>query len=90
MAAIGAVVQRSGWCPGLAGVRPSNLRQVQLHQMCACCVTSQPAASAEETLLYSRDSPVDEMTSKTLLFHDVQRSNFRFLKLARPRWRHVS
>lgn len=61
MAAIGAVVQRSGWCPALAGVRAPNLRQLQLHQMCACCVTSPPAASAlaakEETDITPWSSP---------------------------------
>lgn len=33
----------------MAGMQAPNLRQVQLHQMCSCCVTPPPAASGSES-----------------------------------------
>lgn len=77
-----------GWCPGLACVWATNLRQLLLHQMRACCVTSPPADFGEEPSISDHGQPSNkglDRETRSLYCYTISYPNLLFLGTYIPR-----
>ena len=70
-------------CPALAGVQAPNLRQVQLHQVCSCCVTSPPAASVKKASISSTDNSLRRVRRKPAIACHLTMSDGSTLNFSR-------